>query len=192
MNTKTDLRVQKTHKALYETFMLLLEEKKFEEITVQELCDRAMVRRATFYKHFADKYDFFALFVRQFQELMLLQYTQKSDENSSSDTDNYHLFLFQRSLDFFSRHRDMVNSIVESSAFSTLLDILSEEIQRNILLYLTDKTETPPSPALSSHILACFYAGGIIQTLRYWITNQESISQEKIYEEFKKVTTPLR
>ena len=27
-----------------------------------ELCDEAMIRRATFYKHFADKYDFFFFF----------------------------------------------------------------------------------------------------------------------------------
>ena len=58
-----DLRVLKTYKSLYEAFFKMLEEKKFEDITVNELCERAMVRRATFYKHFADKYEFFAFFV---------------------------------------------------------------------------------------------------------------------------------
>ena len=65
MEQKMDLRIRKTYKALKDTFLELLSEKKFEDITVNELCERAMVRRATFYKHFADKYDFFAFFIRE-------------------------------------------------------------------------------------------------------------------------------
>ena len=55
---KTDLRVLKTKQALRNSFIDLIREKTFESITVNELCDQAMVRRATFYKHYADKYDF--------------------------------------------------------------------------------------------------------------------------------------
>ena len=32
------------------------------------LCDRAMVRKSTFYKHFGDKYELLAFVVRQKQE----------------------------------------------------------------------------------------------------------------------------
>lgn len=46
-------------------FIELLSKKKFEDITVNELCEKALIRRATFYTHFLDKYDFFAYFVRQ-------------------------------------------------------------------------------------------------------------------------------
>ena len=59
---RIDLRTQKVYSSLIEAFKNLLIEKSFEEITINELCDRACTRRATFYKHFSDKYDFF-LFV---------------------------------------------------------------------------------------------------------------------------------
>ena len=55
---KRDLRVTKTYDALTAAFAALLEEKPFEQISVTELCDRARTRRATFYKHFGDKYEF--------------------------------------------------------------------------------------------------------------------------------------
>ena len=55
MARKEDLRVRKTKKAIAEAFMALLEEKNYDEITVNELCDRAGVRRTTFYKHYKDK-----------------------------------------------------------------------------------------------------------------------------------------
>ena len=59
MDKKLDLRTQKIYVALIKAFEELLQEKSFEEITINELCDQAQTRRATFYKHFSDKYDFF-------------------------------------------------------------------------------------------------------------------------------------
>ncbi len=55
----------RTNQMLCTAFIKLLSKKKFEDITVNELCEKALIRRATFYTHFLDKYDFFAYFVRQ-------------------------------------------------------------------------------------------------------------------------------
>ena len=41
----------------------LMQEKSFEDITVNELCDEAGVRRATFYKHYTDKFDFLSAYI---------------------------------------------------------------------------------------------------------------------------------
>jgi AcrR family transcriptional regulator len=54
---KIDMRIRRTRKLLWEALMALLEEKRLEQITVQDICDRAMVHRTTFYKHYEDKYD---------------------------------------------------------------------------------------------------------------------------------------
>lgn len=53
-----DLRIQKTYAALTQAFTEMLKVKQFEQITVKELCDAAMVRTATFYNHFSDKLEF--------------------------------------------------------------------------------------------------------------------------------------
>ena len=65
MEQNLDLRIQKTYLSLKIAFASLMEEKRFEDITVNELCQRAMLRRTTFYKHFADKYEFFAFYIRE-------------------------------------------------------------------------------------------------------------------------------
>jgi AcrR family transcriptional regulator len=56
---KLDRRVVRTLKFLREAFLELMQEKQFQQITVQDITDRAMVNRATFYKHFEDKYALF-------------------------------------------------------------------------------------------------------------------------------------
>ena len=49
-----DLRIRRTRKMLQDAFMALMAEKPFAEITVQDITERAMVNRGTFYDHFAD------------------------------------------------------------------------------------------------------------------------------------------
>ncbi len=53
---QTDLRVRRTHKLLWEALMAELSERTIEEIAVSDICERAMVHRTTFYKHYEDKY----------------------------------------------------------------------------------------------------------------------------------------
>ena len=53
---QTDLRVRRTHKLLWEALMTELSERTIEESTVSDICERAMVHRTTFYKHYEDKY----------------------------------------------------------------------------------------------------------------------------------------
>ena len=50
---KPDLRVQKTRSALTSALYDLLCQKSFDDVTVTELCEKAVIRKATFYKHFS-------------------------------------------------------------------------------------------------------------------------------------------
>src|SRR5256885_2947515 len=56
---KEDQRVRRTRDRLGDAMMALLVEKPFDDITVQEVLDRAGVSRSTFYAHFKDKNDLF-------------------------------------------------------------------------------------------------------------------------------------
>jgi AcrR family transcriptional regulator len=57
---QTDLRIRRTHKFLQEAMIELITEKGFDAVTVGDIAERAMINRATFYRHYQDKYDLVA------------------------------------------------------------------------------------------------------------------------------------
>jgi AcrR family transcriptional regulator len=57
---QTDLRIRRTHHFLQEAMIELITEKGFDAITVGDIAERAMINRATFYRHYQDKYDLVA------------------------------------------------------------------------------------------------------------------------------------
>ena len=51
----TDIRYLRTEKLIFDALISLLSEKSYEKISVQDITGRAMINRATFYAHYADK-----------------------------------------------------------------------------------------------------------------------------------------
>lgn len=54
---KVDRRILKTQEALKKAVIELMAEKKFDDITIQDIADRANVNRGTIYLHYQDKFD---------------------------------------------------------------------------------------------------------------------------------------
>ena len=176
-----DLRFVRTNQMLCTAFIELLSKKKFEDITVNELCEKALIRRATFYTHFLDKYYFFAYFVRQNRDNFISTW-------EIHDTDNtlmaFSIHMFRQIVHYLSAHMAMVQNALSSNAFSILLDILAEEIRVSFIEELSkDNFATLPEDVLPE-LAAAYYSGGIIQILRYWITSKGTPTEEVLVKQY--------
>lgn len=52
-----DLRVTKTRQNIQMTFIRLLEQCRFQDITIKQLIQECQINRSTFYRNYEDKYD---------------------------------------------------------------------------------------------------------------------------------------
>lgn len=65
MPSKVDRRIVRTRQLLRGALLTLIRERGFDALTVQDIADRATLNRATFYLHYADKYDLLTQIVRE-------------------------------------------------------------------------------------------------------------------------------
>jgi len=68
---KVDRRIQRTRRRLSEALIDLIREKSYDEVTVQDILDRADVGRSTFYLHFRDKDALLASGVEKLREQLV-------------------------------------------------------------------------------------------------------------------------
>lgn len=185
MTPKLDLRIQKTYLALTSTFLKMLEEMPFEELTVNELCSRAMVRRATFYKHFADKYEFFTFVVKEIQRKFLERSAQMAGQPQ-----HFYYNTIVSVFDFIDENRPLVASARKSSMFPVLLNIVSEQTARDVQERLEqDEREGKPLPA-SPVILAQLFTGALINASRWWLLENEKTPKEQMVEQTAALLLP--
>ena len=180
----SDPRVKRTRQLLQQAFLALMQEKGFQDTTVQDIADRATVNRATFYAHFTDKYDLIDSCIReQFQQLLI----SKLPAQSQWSVANLHL-LIATVFDFlaFVQHdctpaqRELdptLESAVQEEVYGVLLRWLRPRVptesaaQPETVARVTSwaifgtagqwcrGTRTPPSPAMTRQVLAVVQGG---------------------------------
>lgn len=169
-----DLRTQKTYQGLCEAFLKLLEIYRFEDISIQQLCDEAKIRRATFYSHFTDKYDFLSFFIKTMRKEFLSNFSVSSQDNFKS----YYLQSFHELISFFKSHPKLIENLKHSQALPALIDLMTEEIQQNLQDYL--KQEEKGKSEIYYQMKASFYAGGILQIIRLWMMDPSQVDMNQM------------
>ena len=176
MEKKLDFRIEKTYMSLHNAFTTLIEERHFEDFTVNDLCERAMIRRTTFYKHFADKFDYFSFYLTEICETFQDQLAPDIDSN---DVNQYFLHMCRALLQFVSRHQKIVNSVMNSNMFPMLFDMLAEQIRNDLLSAYRRAYKDQKQDAALFECQASFYAGGVLNSLREWMKKYKCIDEEE-------------
>lgn len=62
---------KRTQRDILQAMLTLLKIKKFDDITISEICDEALIHRSTFYRYFRDKVDLANTIIRNLSEKLL-------------------------------------------------------------------------------------------------------------------------
>ena len=127
MDKKTDLRIIKTKKVLFDALISLLEEMPFEEIKISDICDRALINRSTFYSHYQDKYELLSNYIYELKNAL----TEDLNKNDSSNNPReYYMQMISIFLDHIESKKDIYKTIMrnnkDSIRFVSLDDDFSE------------------------------------------------------------------
>lgn len=95
-NKNKRLKSEHTIKRIEEKYLLLIKEKKWDKITVKEICMEANITRGTFYQYFSDIYDL----MEQIETPLLQEIEKKYKANSKKPMQHYPLEHFEDRFDY--------------------------------------------------------------------------------------------
>ena len=181
---KEDLRVARTKKALTDMLRTLLETERFEDITVNELCEKAKIRRATFYKHFDDKYAFLAYVVRSMRDEFDKKVWAKDKPGTTAEYYTTYVKTLLTLIDYYDK---AFESIVSSDVSHLLIAIMMEENYKDTKERLDRSVEDGMKLPASTETIAAMFTGGIAHVIIGWIKNGKQIPVDTLFEEIASI-----
>lgn len=175
INETLDLRIRRTHKLLFDALTSLLTEKAFEDIRISDICDRAMIHRTTFYKHFEDKYQLLDFSL----EKTLTGFREKS-MNSTSDINSreYYINLVRHLFEHMQENKKLYSIGLLNDGSTTKL--LKKTIIECIKLSLESNVASGIKLTVPTSIIAEFYSSAIVNLARWWLENNMPISIDEM------------
>lgn len=175
---KMDVRVIRTYEQLTASLVSLLATKSFEELSVSEICDHAQVHRATFYKHFNDKYEFLNFCFDN--ELSKIKFDVSSTEATVENIKENFMHFIKVTFDFVNSKK-AIFSIILSNKFSVSLGASFTSAVHNYCLEKI-KIILPGTTDERAELFAAFYSNAFIGVVSHYAKHADSYPIEEIYD----------
>lgn len=180
---KEDRRVRRTRMLLSDALLALMQEERYDKITVQDIVDRADVGRSTFYAHYRDKED---LLVRDFERLLDLlgRHVQTGGEKGQELLPGQGLFQYVQ--DHHCLYKALVWGRGTELLFKEGQAYLSGLVEEHLAALLPgERAPSVPLPLMSSYL-----AGALLWLLKWWLDNGMPHSPERMAEIYEQLAMP--
>jgi len=180
-----DRRVARSREMLHQALLSLIIEKGYEEITVENICERANVGRSTFYAHFTSKDD---LKRRGLEHLRRELVEQQRKASSSVDSNvnglAFTLTMFEHARNHIHLYRALVGSKGGAIALTTIRQTLGE-IVRGELAEIGGRD----SHGSSREFAVQYIVGAYMAVLTWWLDGGAKLPPERINAMFQRLAT---
>lgn len=172
-----DRRVRKTRQALQEALITLILERGYENLTVQDVLDKANVGRSTFYSHFYDLED---LLQSEF-EVLETEFEQHLSQSLGQADDLWAIsrLMFQHAQSY----RRIYQAIVGKSSEKIILKQLHQHLGAQIRAKLQaawGKNDAMMLDMLENYLLSSFMA-----LLKWWLDKNLPYSAEEMAQNYQ-------
>jgi AcrR family transcriptional regulator len=173
--TRLDPRTARTYRALSTALVDLMRTREFNDITVQDLLDRAGVGRATFYSHFRNKDDFLLTDAERMLAAVEAHF-DRTAARSNRVAPVAELFAH------FGDAREFAQALARSGRMEVVFDIasgyLARIIERRLQLLGVQPRDLP------LNVAARVFGAMAMELAKWWMERQESVSAREMDARF--------
>ena len=172
-----DRRQKKTRDAIFSAFVELLSNQKYENITVQDIIDRADVGRSTFYAHFETKDNLLdALCSGIFDHIFQGEICDYQNSSHTLEEKLSHILWHLR------EHKRDVSGLLSSDSGELFVQYMKKYISTLFESHIGDFKSEVPQDFLINHL-----TGAFIQTIHWWVNEGMQSSPEQTAHYFMSV-----
>lgn len=178
---RLDLRQRKTRRLLVQALCQLLEERPFSELSVVDICDRAMVHRTTFYAHFNDKQELLHYTLEQMERECIETCLPQGEKDRPKQ---YFLTAARNALRFFRERKAFYQACIASGAVTearVLEEYAAQELSRRIREFQLQDIAPKIDPEIAAH----FYVGAMLSLIRWWLSSDSPIPEDKVLSDLE-------
>ncbi|MGC1424286.1 MAG: TetR/AcrR family transcriptional regulator [Terracidiphilus sp.] len=177
---KPDARVQRTRDQLGQALIALIVEKPINDVTVQDVLDRAGVGRSTFYLHYRDKDD---LLVSQLEMFLEFMSTALSVRNDKSNRVAPVAGMFEH----IGNQNKLYRVLSDSGHLKDFFDLAEGYFARGIERRLKESGRLAKVPQRELAARASALSGSLLSLLRWWLDRGEKESPQEMDEMFHRM-----
>jgi AcrR family transcriptional regulator len=179
-----DRRVQRTRKSLQDSLMALILEEGYDEISIQDITEKANLGRATFYLHFKDKDELLLEVMNQ----LIVDFMEQAPQLTAAQWRLQDTKTIVKLFDFAAAHYDLYRILTIGSGGITASRQLHLSIAENIRGFIQAELNTlNAEPILPVDFIANHFSGSLLATIYWWLDNDLPYTAEEMATMFQKV-----
>jgi len=182
-----DRRQKKTRKAIFRAFSKLLEQKRYESITVQEIIDEADVGRSTFYAHFETKDELLRALCTDIFDHVFSEQLQPEQGHDYSAGDKSLEQELEHVLHHLKENRGNLKGLLTGESGGLFLRYFKEYLAELFGRYQGEFRTAVPAAFLLHHLV-----GSFAETVNWWVAQNMQPAPETVAEYYIAVIAGLR
>ncbi|BBI33892.1 TetR/AcrR family transcriptional regulator [Cohnella abietis] len=177
---KVDRRIPKTKDAIHKALVELMTEKDFDNITINDISERANINRGTLYLHYSDKYDLLNKTIEYHLGNMLHLCVVANPENEGLDVLQSLLPVFQYFDENFLFYSSMLTNkgvtCFHDQLMQVIINKLYERMEKGVMNQEFDR-----------EVLVQFMASAYVGAVEWWIKNNRPNPPEFMAQQVKNI-----
>ncbi|WP_308465263.1 TetR/AcrR family transcriptional regulator [Rathayibacter soli] len=183
-----DRRVRRTRKALHETFISLVLEKGYDQLTVQDILDRADIGRSTFYAHYRDKEALLTACFDGVREQLTSEFDALTTAGLPIEVYRPAELIFDHAYRNQRIYRAICGrnggGIVLRYLHTLIVDVLLEHLRRQANASVSGDRVADSTP---DEVAAEFYAAATVGLLAWWIDQDFARDPRSLATDFRRL-----
>ena len=192
---KYDRRTIRSKRDLANALFELLQEKNLDDIIVQDITDRALISKTTFYNNFNDKSELLTFLLRRSADELLEKIELFVDSDSQVSREAIFYEAIKIVVDFLAETALPFKKMIENDKSRTLYWSLTSMIESVFHTLLEDNQNILNKEGLNNDVAIYYYAGAYANLIYKKLANaspNSKIDKDKIVKEIYKLSKPLQ